>query len=210
MTHQIENSLHKIDQAFAQKDPKEVLMLYVMIAAVLFALSYFLFWESAEASFNATRAQVVDVQNKISADQSFLNANPPALITQIEAKTESLKQELTKTQEQNQYIKHQIEQISELYYDEVAWGEYINSISKHAKVETIHLLELSNSIANVGESFGHVLDITIRADAPYKNLLKFINQLEQSALVVDLHEFRITADKTLTADLNISVWGISY
>ncbi len=210
MTHQIENTLHQIDKAFAQKDPKEVLMIYLMIAATLFALSYFLFWESAEQGFNNTHHQVVDVQSKIMSDQNFMNSNPPELITQIENKIASLKQQLAQTQEQNQYIKHQIEKISELYYDEVAWGEYINSISKHAKSEKVHLLELSNSIAKTDQSFGHVLDITIRADAPYKNLLKFINLLEQSSLVVDIHAFKIETTEVLTADLNISVWGISY
>ena len=44
MTNLVENYLYKMDNAFADKDEKEILMIYVMIFGGLFALSYFLFW----------------------------------------------------------------------------------------------------------------------------------------------------------------------
>jgi len=40
--------------------------------------------------------------------------------------------------------------------------------------------------------------------------LKFINTLEQSELVVDIHHLKIDAKENLNTDLNISVWGITY
>ena len=102
-----------------------------------------------------------------------------------------------------------MEQISSLYYDEVVWGAYLDSVSKYAKAYNVKLTKFGNSLSTDGNSsFGHVLDITISADAPYKNTLKFINALEQSTLVVDLHDMNMTADTKLKSDLNISVWGI--
>jgi len=59
-------------------------------------------------------------------------------------------------------------------------------------------------------SFGHVLDISISATASYKNTLLFINSLEESYLVVDIHDLKIQPEDTLKSDLNISVWGITY
>jgi hypothetical protein len=70
------------------------------------------------------------------------------------------------------------------------------------------LAKFGNRLQTDNSSFGHVLDITISSEGPYKNTLKFINALEQSQLVVDLHDFNITADEKLKGDLNISVWGI--
>jgi hypothetical protein len=52
------------------------------------------------------------------------------------------------------------------------------------------------------------LDIAISTDGPYKNTLKFINALEQSQLVVDVHDMNMSANGKLKGDLNISVWGI--
>lgn len=210
MTNMIENYLYKMDNTFAEKDEKEVLMIYAMIFAGLFALSYFLFWDSAEKDFNTAHNKVTAMQSNINTDNSYLSANPESKIAAIENQTENTKLQFADAQENNEYIKFNIEKISELYYDAQTWGEYINSISRHAKAENVHLLELSNSFTDQKEAFGHVLDITIKANGKYKNLLKFINRLEQSFLVVDLHDFTFTTEEKLAVDLKISVWGITY
>ncbi len=210
MTNFIENYLYKMDNAFAEKEEKEIFMIYIMIFAGLFALSYLLFWEASEKSFNAAHDKVLSIQKNITKDKNFLISNPESKIVSIVNKTKKIKQQFIDTQENNEYIKVSIEKISELYYDEQTWGEYINSISKDAKKEKINLLELSNSFTDEKEAFGHVLDITVIANGKYKNILKFINKLEQSFLVVDLHDFKFTTDEKLTVDLHISVWGITY
>lgn len=210
MTNMIENYLYKMDNTFAEKDEKEVLMIYAMIFAGLFALSYFLFWDSSEKDFNTAHNKVTAMQSNINTDNSYLSANPESKIAAIENQTENTKLQFADAQENNEYIKFNIEKISELYYDAQTWGEYINSISRHAKAENVHLLELSNSFTDQKEAFGHVLDITIKANGKYKNLLKFINRLEQSFLVVDLHDFTFTTEEKLAVDLKISVWGITY
>jgi len=210
MTNMIENYLYKIDNAFADKDEKEILMIYVMIFGGLFALSYLLFWSSSEKAFNNAHNKVVQIQKNIAADKNYLNSNPEIKIKTIEDETEKTKIQLSDTQTNNQYIKFSIEKISELFYDEQTWGEYINSISKNAKAEKVKLIELSNSFTDEKEEFGHVLDISIKANGRYKNMLRFINRLEQSFLVVDLHDFTFKTDEALVVDLNISVWGITY
>jgi hypothetical protein len=101
-----------------------------------------------------------------------------------------------------------LEQISSLYYDEKVWGSYLDSVSHYARAYNVKLAKFGNRLQTDNSSFGHVLDITISSEGPYKNTLKFINALEQSQLVVDLHDFNITADEKLKGDLNISVWGI--
>ena len=55
-----------------------------------------------------------------------------------------------------------------------------------------------------------MLDINLNFTGNYINTLSFINSLEQSELVVDLHALNIQAQDKLNTDLNISVWGINY
>jgi len=70
--------------------------------------------------------------------------------------------------------------------------------------------DFNNSFTDNKDGFGHVLDISIDATGNYLNMLQFVNSLEQSFLVVDMHSFEFTAQEKLNADINISVWGISY
>jgi len=206
----IEDYLHAIDRAFASKKQKDIYMTYIMIFGVIFVLAYSLFWDSSFDNFEKTRASVIAYQNKIDSDEQFLKYNPTLKITQLDKEIADINTKLIQSKDNNEYIKSKIETIASLVYDERTWGEYLDSISKNAQIYHVKLKKLTNSYAKKGSSFGHILDITISATAKYKNTLKFINSLEQSDLVVDIHDINISAQKTLNSDLNISVWGITY
>ncbi|MGZ8548719.1 MAG: hypothetical protein ACXW33_08965 [Sulfuricurvum sp.] len=208
MKFNVENYLYALDQSLALKSDRDKNMLFVMIFAGLFAFSYLLFWDSSEADFKAAHEKALIMETDLNNDKHYLESNPPERITQIEEETKAIELEHQHFIEYNAYIKDQLEQVSSLYYDEKVWGGYLDSISKYARTYNVKLSQFGNTLTTDNSSFGHVLDITISAEAPYKNTLKFINALEQSYLVVDLHDINMTEDGKLHSDLNISVWGI--
>lgn len=208
MIFNIENYLYSLDRSLALKSDRDKMMLFIIIFAGLFAFSYLLFWESSEASFKISHEKALAMESDLNNDKQYLELNPPERITQIEEETKMLDLERQRFIGYNDYIKNQLEQISSLYYDEVVWGAYLDSVSKYARAYNVRLLQFANKLNADNSSFGHVLDISIKSDGAYKNTLKFINALEQSHLVVDLHDINMTADNKLIGDLNISVWGI--
>lgn len=208
MTLNIENYLYSLDHTLSLKSERDKMMLYGMIFAGLFAFSYLLFWDSSEADFKTSHEKAIAMESDLNNDKQYLEANPPERIIQIEQETKVIELEYQHYIQYNAYIKDRLEQISSLYYDEVIWGAYLDSISKYARAYNVKLTQFGNTLTTDNSSFGHVLDISISSDAPFKNTLKFINALEQSSLVVDLHDMNMTADTKLKSELNISVWGI--
>lgn len=206
----IEDHLYKIDQAFAQKDEKEVYMIYILIAGGLIFLSYYLLWDSSKAAYDQALRTSQSLEQKIRSDEIYLQTHPETMIMQIENQTKALEAQFVQYQDSNAYIKYQIEQISSLYYDEKAWGEYLDLVATNAKKHHIKIEEFSNSFAKDKDEFGHVLDINVKSYGKFHDLLKYINSLEQSFLVVDIHDLSLTAEDKLRADLQISVWGITY
>jgi hypothetical protein len=206
----IENHLHNIDAAFENKSQKDIYMTYIMIFASIFAFSYLLFWESSEIAFKKITDQVIAIDVKIKNDKLFLQQNPESKITLLEQEIKKAESDLLAYKDYNLYIKSKIEAISYLIYDEKTWGEYLHSISKFALQYNIKILNFTNKLALNNASFGHVLDITISSTGEFKNTLNFMNSLEQSELVVDMHNLSLKAEETLQGDLNISVWGIRY
>jgi hypothetical protein len=206
----IEDLLHRIDYSFKEKGQKDIYMTYAMVFAVLFAISYLFFWESSFENFETKNQEIIAVETNINNDNLYLKYNTEAKIAQLEAETLQANNEMIVNKDNNSYIKNKIETISFLIYDERAWGEYLHSISTNAKKYDVKILNFTNKLAKTNASFGHVLDITVKSTADYKSTLNFINSLEQSDLVVDIHDFNITADNVLNSDLNISVWGITY
>lgn len=208
MKFNIENYLYSLDQALSLKSERDKMIMFIMIFASLSAFSYLLLWESSEASFNVSHEKAIKMESDLSSDKNYLETNPVEKIAQIEQETVAIQMEEQHYIQYNAYIKEQIEQISSLYYDEKTWGAYLDSVSRYARAYNIKLLKFGNTLTTDNSSFGHVLDIHITAAGPYKNTLKFINALEQSYLVVDLHDISMKGEKKLTSDLNISVWGI--
>jgi hypothetical protein len=206
----IEDYLHKIDTALKGKNQKEIYMLYIMIAGSIFAFAYLFFWDSSFESFTKTRENVEHLKQQITVDEIFLRSNPEIKIAQLQKEIKKINNEMLLTRKNNEYIKHKIETISSLIYDERAWGEYLDSITTNAQKYDVKLTQLTNKYAKTGSSFGHILDITVMSEGKFKNTLKFINALEQNDLVVDIHDFDIKAEDRLLSEFQISVWGIRY
>jgi len=206
----IENILQKIDNFFKDKPQKEVYMVYIMIIALSFSTAYS-FYDLSTNEFMAQRKALNEVTAKINEDKGYLTANPQTKIAQMDAEIKKYEEKLISQKEKNSYIKNKIETISPLVYNEKAWGAYLNSISLSAKEHNIKIVNFTNSYSeNNDSSFGHVLDISLQIKGEYLNTVKFINSLEQSELVVDIHDFSINAQDSLKSDINISVWGITY
>lgn len=210
MFFNIENYLQKIDLSLKNKSKKDINMIYIMLFLAISAFSYLLFWDTSLANVDKINHKISSLKNKLHLDNIYLNANPATKITQLNSEIQTIEIDLTINKDKNSYIKNKIEAISSLLYNEKTWGSYISSISKNAKKYNIKILTFSNKKAINNNSFGHMLDINLHISANYINTIKFINSLEQSELVVDLHGFDIQAQDKLNTDLNISVWGINY
>lgn len=206
----IEDYLHQIDSAFKDKSQKDIYMTYVMIFGLIFAFAYLLFWESSFAEFESKQKTISSLESKITNDKIYLKVNPKSKIVQLEQKIKQINTDTIMKKDNNSYIKNKIETISSLIYDERAWGEYLYSISTNAKKNNISILNYTNEFTKEQTSFGHMLNISLKSTGKYHNTLKFINSLEQSNLVVDIHHLKIQAKDKLSSDLNISVWGITY
>jgi len=206
----IEDYLHKIDLALQDKKQNELYMTYGMVVLVVFAFAYVLFWDSSFEGFEKTQANVEKLKSKITKDKRYLQLNPETKIVQLEQEIKKINAEISQYKDYNAYIKSKIEEISSLIYDERTWGEYIDSISTNAQKYNIKILNLTNKYAKANSAFGHILDISLNSTGSFKNTIKFINALEQSELVVDIHTFNLLREEKLTTDLKISVWGITY
>jgi len=206
-----ENFLHNIDKYFIDKSQKDTYLIYFMIFSVIFSSSYFLLWDISEKDFKVVKEKITSIKSQIDSDKRYLLLNSETKIMNLTKDIQATNAQMLIHKENNNYIKTKIQTISSLIYDEIAWGKYLYSISKKAKDTNVQITKLTNKYNLNKNSFGHILDITISTTSNYKDTLKFINSLEQSDLVVDIHDFNMTIeDKQLNTDLNISVWGIAY
>jgi len=206
----LENYLFQIDSFFKEKTKKDIFMLYILVFSAMFFIPYLYFWDSSKEMFQENRAKVENISSKINNDEIFLQNNPQSKITLLDKDINLAKIKLKESKENNKYIKQEIEAVSSLFYDEKVWGEYLHSVSLNAKKYNVKILDFTNYRTLNNSSFGHMLDINIKVTSSFNNTLKFINSLEQSNLVIDVHSIDIKAEDRLNTDINLSVWGIIY
>jgi len=206
----IEKFLYKIDTTLYDKSSRDIQMIYIMIFTAILSLSYLQLWEKSFEQFEIKQANIESLQNKINLDTIYLKVNPTTKLLKLKNDIKLLNNEIISYKDKNEFIKNKIEAISSLIYDEIAWGEYLYSVSANAKKYNVDILYFTNYFADNNNSFGHILDISIQSSSNFKNSIKFINSLEQSNLVVDIHTLNIQAKDKLFTDLNLSVWGIAY
>jgi len=206
----LENYLYKLDFFFKEKTKKDIFILYIMIFSGIFFISYLYFWDITERLFQENKAKVIDISSKINNDKIFLQNNPKSKMILLDKDIMVAKIKLKENKNNNNYIKQKLEAISILFYDEEIWGAYLHSISLNAKKFNVKILDFTNHSVVGNTSFGHMLDINIKSTSNFNNTLRFINSLEQSDLVVDIHSLNIKATDRLETDLNLSVWGILY
>lgn len=206
----IEETLQRIDNFFKEKSQKDVYIVYIMVAVILGSLAY-PFYDSSTQEFNVIKDKVAQITTKIDADKIYLKVNTEATVAKLQQDIVALEGELVTQRDTNKYIKEKIETISSLIYDEVAWGKYLNSISIHAKNHNMKIINFVNTYSlNNEAAFGHVLDISLEVTGNYLDTVKLVNSLEQSELVVDIHDLDIKAQDALNTKIKISVWGITY
>jgi len=211
MKASVEEFLLNIDNSFKDKEQNEVYMTYILIFGVIFAFSYLLLWEDSEKEFNKIKTDVVSINKKISTDKLYMQQNPKIDIQRLNQAIQKAKNGTKSFKENNDYINEKIKSIAELKYDKKAWGKYLHSISINAKENNVKILEFTNTFGNTDSSFGHILNISLKISSDYKNILNFMNSIEQSNLVVDLHSLEIIhgLDNKLNSEFEISVWGIT-
>lgn len=205
----LEDNLQKIDDFFKEKSKKDTYYVYIMIVGLVGLISY-PFYDLSVEEFTDAQTKVKNVSAKLTADKVYLKVNPEIKIAKLTQDIKSLNAQLLVSKENNEYIKSKIDTISALVYDERAWGEYINSISINAKKYNIKIINFTNEYSKNDQAFGHILDISLDIKGNYSNTLKFINSLEKSDLVVDIHNLKLKAENSLNTKLDISVWGITY
>jgi Tfp pilus assembly protein PilO len=210
MSAMLEKYLYDIDQSFAQKSDKDIKLIYMMVFVVLVMFSYLVFWESSEKGYRDALAASQAVEAKINTDKQYLMMHPESEIVRLDQQITQLNSDLVSLKNENAYIKTEIEKIPELFYDEEIWGEFIDSITENAKKYSVKLNFFANRLADDKTKFGHVLNIEIQAEGSYQDMVKFINAIEKSKLVVDLHDIDLEATDKLNLDLKLSVWGITY
>ncbi len=211
----IEDTLENLDNYFEGKKDSEF---YIIIAGILFIfgyLSYGMLIPMSEEVLKRDLSTKSSLERAIHGHEQYLksitvNGDRRFKIKQLQNEIQQVKNDFKDTKELNEYFDYQIQTLSEMLFNEKNWAKFLDSITKQAKKHHVKITLISNKFIDNNKSFGHVLEIGIRCEGSYKNMLAFMNAIEESNLVVDIYHIDLQSGKKITSDMKVSVWGINY
>jgi len=215
---QIVNLLNSLDDYFEVKSENEKWMMIGMITIVIGYLSYTFFYPFAENKYNMAQNKNHSLQKSITESKQYLqsissNGDQDYMVKKYDREIKSLNENIEQTNEKITFISVKLEELSPLLFNKESWSKFLNSVTKQAKNQMVNINYIDNNYVDNNGSFGHVLQIAVGCSGDYKHIVKFINQLEKSVLVTDVYGSHLYLDRndtTVSADINISVWGVNH
>lgn len=209
------NFLDGLDTYFKSKKDSEKWLILFSIAGILLYISYASLVPYAQDLERDSSNTLQKLEKRIQKNTIYLRSitidgNREYYIEENKIKIQNSKNRIKAYNKKIEDIDKSIFKLSKLLFNEKSWAIFLKSITGIAKNNNIFIQRINNNYVDSNGSFGHVLEIEIISSGKFKDVLKFINTLENNVLVTDLYSSVISGNKNrVQADLNISVWGIN-
>lgn len=206
----------KIDLALQDKRGNELYIIYAGLFIVVATIVYLYVLPISENMLNQTRRELNAIKSKISKEQNYINSHTVPgdklfYIKKAKKKIKLTKDKLQATIFANGYIDKRLRELSYLMYNDINWANFIDNITKNAKMYSVNINFIKNKFNKLNlKKVEQALDIEVDANGKFNNLIKFINSIEESNLVVDVHSLTMDIKKTIHVNFKIAVWGMKY
>jgi len=210
--------LLNLDNFFRDKSENEKWMIILMIVSVIGYMAYSIFLPYAEDKLKSSTNKRNSLQKSIRENKQYIQSitvggDRDYYVKKYDKDIIKLEKNIQNVNENINFISSKLEELSQLLFNKKSWSKFLNSITKEAKKQSVKIEYINNNYVDNNKNFGHVLEIAVGCKGEYKNIAKFMNQLEKNVLVTDIYGSSIYMDKnksTTITDINISVWGINH
>jgi len=214
----LEDKLEALDLYFAPKKENEKWLMILGVAGIISYLAYSLLLPYTENLYKKSERTKKRIEKSIKENTTYLNSitvngNRQYYVTKFSNDIVMKKKKIVHIKDKITFIDSNLEKLSDMLFNQKSWSIFLNSITDKAEIHNVDLSYITNIYSDNNGTFGHVLEIGLGCKGDYKNLIKFMNELEQNVLVTDIYETKLALDNNsskIIADINISVWGINH
>ena len=213
------SSLDQLDQWFASKGNSANNYFYI---ALLFVgvVAYFILSQQADPYLEESETNLSTATTKLEGAQreynEFFGGDPEAFVNNKRNILNGARTNLNNIIEERGYLDGKLKEISKLTYNEKNWAKFMDSLSTIAennniKIYAIHSDRREPSIKQIFQPEA-LLDIDVKFEGAFSNVLRYINLIEQSEMIVDVNKMDINATKNgkIGGSIGISIWGVNY
>lgn len=212
------DKLEAMDEYFENKKESEKWIMIFLFAGAVAFLVYSYFFPYAKNLYKESVFAHKLISKKIHEEKTYLdsisrNGDRNYKLNLYNKKIKDKKENIALQKQKVAVIDSSLDKLSDLLFNQKSWSLFLDSITHRAAVNNVQINSLINKYVDSNGSFGHVLEIGLKCEGGYKNILQFINDIEQNTLVTDVYSSNIYTDvnkSIIISDINISVWGVNH
>ena len=206
--------IDKLDNYYNSRQPTEVWLMVILFSVLVGYLIYSLLSPISADFRKAQEDRYKSLNQKIESAQSFLksitvNGDRDYYVKDLNKKIVQKRLKLNEIRAKLSKLDGAVKKLSSVLYNKDNWSKFLNDIAIKAKNNNLKVFNISNVAYDQNETFGKVLDVNIKCQGKYGNILAFMNDIEKSDLVSNVSSAKIgAAVNAPIADINLTVWGI--
>jgi len=212
----IANKLEEMDKYFSTKNDGEKWGMIAVTAGSITFIAYSYFLPYSEGLLEESLKVKAQLEKKIATERTYLSSitaggDRDYYVKKFNRDIQNKKAKIVSLKETILYIDSNLLKLSDMLFNQKSWATFLNSIAEIAANQKVNLKYLKNHYVDSNGSFGHVLEIELECEGNFKNIVQFTNELEQNTLVTDIYSSSYEkTDKGVTANIQLSVWGINH
>ncbi len=211
-----QNSFGKIDEYFAGKKSSEVYMMTLIVVAIIGFLVWYFIFPLSQSFFDDKKSENLAITKKLNLEKNYIKSktvkgDESYYIKDFERKIKNNQQKLVSIKKLNSYIDGKLRELSYLLFNNENWAKFLDSISEIAREHKVKIVRITNQINEPNyQKVEQMLNVHVFLKGDFHGIMNFINTLEESMLIVDIHNIELNKKKDIDGLIDIAVWGIKY
>ncbi len=212
-----DNTLTKIDNYFDEKKPSEVTMMLIVAFFLSVAIAYYAVIPYAQNYYDDSireNDRITQDLNKVNSYLGTVSQGNDRNFMINKKQNELLQQQnkLADAQNMNQYFDNKLKELSYLIFNEQSWADFLDNLAFLANKNNVKITKIINTFKEPNaQKIEQVLDVNISVDGDYRDIVSYINAIEESKLVVDVNNIDINSTNgKLKGNMGIYIWGMKY
>jgi len=214
-----ESIFDKIDNYFGAKSDSEASTVMGVAALAIGGLLMFAFFSDTKEYKEKQESRLQTAITNLNSAQSRLNTQSGGTQDHeftVKQKNNELRKEENKLADLrniNAHLDAKLRDSASVTFNQERWAAFLDNLSKNAETDNVKIYSIESEQKSIqGNEPQEVLKVTMDIEGKFNNVLKYINDIEESVVVVDVNglDINATKDSKVGGKLKISVWGMEY
>lgn len=214
-----ESIFDKIDNYFGAKSDSEASTVMGVVALAIGGLLMFAFFSDTKEYKEKQESRLQTAITNLNSAQSRLNTQSGGTQDHeftLKQKNNELRKEENKLADLrniNAHLDAKLRDSASVTFNQERWAAFLDNLSKNAETDNVKIYSIESEQKSIqGNEPQEVLKVTMDIEGKFNNVLKYINDIEESVVVVDVNglDINATKDSKVGGKLKISVWGMEY